>query len=79
MILTRHFIKRYYERVFNCEAILNEEYSSSAVLSDIMEKMTIHQEKAAGLIIGSNIEKVFIPVGSKYRICLKNDFAITIY
>ena len=68
MALTRLFIKRYYERVFNCGAILNEENSSSDVLSDIMEKMTVYQEKAAELIIGSNIEKVFVHVGNKYRI-----------
>ena len=79
MTPTRHFIKRYYERVFKCEDILNEESSYSAVLSDIMEKMTVHQGKAAELIIGSNIKKVFIPIGNKYKICLKNDYAITIY
>ena len=79
MKITEHFIKRYCERMLNCDCVLCGENSESAIFSDIMGRLTDHQKKAFDFFVGANIDKVFIPVGDRHRICLKNDFAITIY
>lgn len=79
MKLTQHFIERYFERVLNCDCVLCEQDSVSLILSDIMDRFTVHQKNAYDFFVGGNIEKVFIPVGKSHRICMKNDYAITIY
>ena len=79
MKITKHFIERYYERVLKCDSILHGENSTSAVLSDIMGNLSIHQKIAFDLFVGANVKKVFIPIGNKHRICLMNDCAVTVY
>ena len=79
MSVTNHFIQRYFERVLKSECPNCKENAKSAVVTDMMARFTRNQKNAYDLIIGYGNKQVFIPLGSQYKICFKDNYAITVY
>ena len=79
MIITDHFIKRYFQRVLYCENILDKNDSISVIYSDIENRLKIHQKNAYKYFIGNNIKKISLPLGDRFSIIIKEDCAVTVY
>lgn len=74
--VTRHFIERYAERVLK---INKYNYSSMRikVLEDLIERMTMIEKQAFGLLCSSNDLK--FPLGGVHRMVICNRSLVTIY
>ena len=78
MIISNHFIERYFERVLDCNKISQYSDAASAVFTDMFARFTIQQYMAYEHFVGNNINELVIPLGI-HRIINRNDTAITIY
>jgi hypothetical protein len=78
MIMSNHFIERYFERVLDCNKISQYSEAVSAVFTDMFDRFLIHQYMAYEHFVVNNINELVLPLGI-YRIIIRNDTAITIY
>jgi hypothetical protein len=78
MIMSNHFIERYFERVLDCNKISEYSEAVSGVFTDMFDRLSIHQYMAYEHFVGNNINELVLPLGI-YRIIIRNDTAISIY
>jgi len=74
MIMTEHFMERFFERVLNAECT----YCRYDVLN-AMQKMMHHYESKAFITFKSSSEAVKLPFGKKYQAVVQNNTLITCY
>lgn len=74
MIVTKHFMERFFERVLKSECT----YCRYGVLNE-MQKMMHHYESKAFNIFKSSSEAVKLPFGKRYQAVVQNNTLITCY
>ncbi len=74
MIVTKHFMERFFERVLNEEC----NYCSYDVLN-AMQEMMHHYESKAFNIFKNSPESVKLPFGIQYYAVVQNNMLITCY
>jgi hypothetical protein len=74
MIITKHFMERFFERVLDKECT----YCRYDVLN-IIQEMMHHYESKAFNTFKSSTEKVKLPFGKQYHAVVQNNTLITCY
>lgn len=77
MILTKHFIERYCERILKIEYKMRYKEVRDKVLDDMIERMTMIEKQCFELLTNSGVVK--LTIGHTSQIVIKDNRLITVY
>ena len=76
---TKHFIERYYERIFEryLHKNFDHENETDKIFSDMNHRLLDREKTFIKLFVG-NKNKILLPIGARYQIVIKNKVLITV-